>query len=337
MPDTPTRRTCGAYDYHQHKLQTDPAYARARAAIEAHVRQFALSNRIAARTGVTTIPVVVHVVFKTDDQNISDAQIQSQIDVLNRDYRMENPDGADVPAPFAGLRADARVQFRLADKDPHGKPSKGVTRTRTKSDSFGVDDKVKFTASGGQDAWDASRYLNVWVCALGDGLLGYAAFPGGEPDKDGVVILNTAFGTVGTATAPFNLGRSATHEIGHWLDLHHIWGDKTDCTGDDLVADTPPQGGPNFGTPAFPHVTCGNAPNGDMFMNYMDYVDDKAMVMFSAGQVVRMQAALDGPRQSIGTSAAKPVASVKPKKPAPHKPAVAKPAAARAKKTTAGS
>ena len=139
-------------------------------------------------------------------------------------------------------------------------------------------------------------------------MLGYAAFPGGSPQTDGVVILNRAFGTVGTAAAPFNLGRSATREIGHWLDLHHICGDKTDCTGDDLVADTPPQGGPNFGTPTFPHVTCNNAPNGDMFMNYMDYVDDKAMFMFSNGQVARTQAALDGPRSSIGTGPA--VASV---------------------------
>jgi hypothetical protein len=113
--------------------------------------------------------------------------------------------------------------------------------------------------------------------------------------------LNTAFGTTGTAAAPFNLGRSATHETGHWLNLHHIWGDDgTGCNGTDFVDDTPNQAGPNFGKPEFPHVTCGNAPDGDLFMNFMDYVDDAAMVMFSAGQVVRMQATLDGDRSTIG-------------------------------------
>jgi hypothetical protein len=120
-----------------------------------------------------------------------------------------------------------------------------------------------------------------------------------------VVILNSAFGTTGTATAPFNLGRSATHEVGHWLNLHHIWGDTEDCTGTDFVADTPNAQHPNFGKPTFPHVSCSNGPNGDMFMNYMDYVDDDSMVMFTAGQVVRMHAALEGPRaQLIATGAA---------------------------------
>ena len=117
------------------------------------------------------------------------------------------------------------------------------------------------------------------------------------------MILHSAFGNTGTATAPFNLGRTATHEIGHWLNLRHIWGDDgTGCSGSDFVADTPNAAGPNFGTPTFPHVTCNNGPNGDLFMNYMDYTDDAAMFMFTAGQVDRMQAALDGPRSSIGTT-----------------------------------
>jgi Pregnancy-associated plasma protein-A len=117
------------------------------------------------------------------------------------------------------------------------------------------------------------------------------------------VILQSAFGNTGTAAAPFNLGRTATHEIGHWLNLRHIWGDDgTGCTGDDFVADTPNAGGPNYGTPAFPHISCSNGPNGDMFMNYMDYVDDAAMFMFTQGQVDRMQAALDGPRSSTGVT-----------------------------------
>jgi hypothetical protein len=153
----------------------------------------------------------------------------------------------------------------------------------------------------------------MWVCQLGGGLLGYAQFPGGPAATDGVVILHSAFGTTGTAAPPFHLGRTATHEIGHWLNLNHIWGDDgTGCSGTDNVADTPNQGGGNTGKPTFPHVSCGNGPNGDMFMNYMDYVDDDAMFMFTAGQATRMQACLDGPRSLIGTQTTSPRQSSSP-------------------------
>ncbi len=114
-----------------------------------------------------------------------------------------------------------------------------------------------------------------------------------------MVILYAAFGTQGTATAPFNKGRTATHEVGHYLNLRHIWGDRNDCTGNDLVTDTPPAQAANFGKPKFPHITCNNGPDGDMFMNYMDYVDDAAMVMFTTGQVARMNATLAGPRKKL--------------------------------------
>ena len=149
-------------------------------------------------------------------------------------------------------------------------------------------------------AWPAARYLNLWACNLGGGLLGYAQFPGGPARSDGVVILHSALGTSGTAAAPFNLGRTTTHEVGHWLNLRHIWGDQNDCSGTDFVSDTPNAQLPNFGTPTFPHVSCDNGPNGDMFMNYMDYVDDVAMFMFTPAQVTRMNATLAGPRSQIG-------------------------------------
>jgi hypothetical protein len=163
------------------------------------------------------------------------------------------------------------------------------------------DDAVKSAATGGSDPWPADRYLNLWVCRLEGGLLGYAQFPGGPAQTDGVVITYTGFGVGGTAAAPFDLGRTATHEVGHWLNLRHIWGDDgTGCSGDDFVEDTPNQGGPNTGRPAFPSVSCANGPNGDLFVNYMDYVDDAVMVMFTSGQVFRMQAALDAARSTIG-------------------------------------
>ena len=301
VPAETSRRTCGTMSAHQRLLLEEPTYAINRAAIENHALEYARTQGANARVGVTVIPVVVHVVFNTPAQNISDAQINSQLTVLNHDFRMTNTDLPKIPAPFKPLAADARIQFVLASKDPANNPTTGITRTSTTSTSFTDDDKVKRTATGGADAWPTDRYLNVWVCPLG-GLLGYAQFPGGPAATDGVVITYTGFGTVGTAAVPFNLGRSATHEIGHFFNLLHIWGDDGGaCTGTDMVGDTPNQSDHNFGKPAFPHVTCGNGPNGDMFMNYMDYTDDDSMFMFTAGQVTRMQAALDGPRANLGT------------------------------------
>jgi hypothetical protein len=290
---------------HERMLRTDPDYARKRIASENHHFQFRMQRAMVARTGTTRIPVVVHVVHKTAAQNISDTQIKSQIDVLNLDFRKKNADLSKIPAPFRALAADARIEFALADKDPSGNPTNGITRRSTTVTSFTDDDKVKHASSGGTDAWPADKYLNIWVCPLGGGLLGYAQFPGGPAATDGVVILQSAFGTQGTAAAPFNLGRTATHEIGHWLNLRHIWGDDGGgCNGDDFIADTPNQADSNPGKPAFPHISCNNGPNGDMFMNYMDYVDDDTMFMFTAGQVERMQACLDGDRAGIGTQVA---------------------------------
>ncbi|MCW2683057.1 MAG: zinc metalloprotease, partial [Blastococcus sp.] len=254
--------------------------------------------------GVAYIPVVVHVVHNTAAQNISDAQITSQIDVLNRDFRATNPDVSIVPPAFAPLIADSRVEFFLATTDPAGNPTTGITRTQTAVASFGGDDKVKRAATGGVDAWPADEYLNIWVCQLSGGLLGYAQFPGGPADTDGVVCTHSGFGLGGTATAPFHLGRTATHEVGHYLNLFHIWGDDgTGCGGTDEVADTPNQGGGNTGVPTFPHVSCGNGPNGDLFYDYMDYSDDAVLVMFTHGQAARMEACLDGVRRSLAQGA----------------------------------
>lgn len=295
---------CGAMEAHQRLCEMFPEFrvrrAQIYAATEVMVRRGIAFQRVAKKVPVT-IPVVVHVVYNTAAENISDAQIASQIVALNRDYSAGNPDKSITPTPWKGLIVDSLIRFALAAKDPKGKATKGITRTHTAQKSFTTDDKVKHAATGGANAWPTGKYLNLWVASLGGGLLGYAQFPGGPSATDGVVILNTAFGTNGTAAAPFNLGRTATHEVGHWLNLNHIWGDTNNCTGTDHVSDTPKAQLPNFGTPTFPHISCQNGPNGDMFVNYMDYVDDKAMVMFSHGQVARMQATLAGPRSSIGT------------------------------------
>lgn len=251
-------------------------------------------------SGAVTIPVVVHVVYHTDEENISDEQIKSQIDVLNKDFRARNEDIAKVPAPFRDAIGDAHIEFALATTDPQGKSTNGITRTKTIRESFSTNGSIFARNKGGADAWPAEKYLNIWVCNIGGGLLGYAMFPGGPKDMDGVVENYIAFGTTGTAKAPFNLGRQATHDIGHYLNLRHIWGDQEDCKGTDFVEDTPPQKRPNFGKPAFPHITCGNGPNGDMFMNFMDYTDDDTKYMFTKGQVLRMHQTLQGVRNGLG-------------------------------------
>lgn len=296
--DAMRRRRCGTMPVHHQMIISRPGYAIARAAIENTTFQ-RKTARAPRRTEVVTIPVVVHVVHRTEEENISAEQIESQIRVLNQDYRRANPDAEKVPAVWRDIAADTLIEFKLADTDPSGAPTSGVVRVRTSREHFGDDDAVKFTSRGGSDAWPADRYLNIWVCNL-QPWLGYAQFPGGAPETDGVVVTYTAFGVGGTAKAPFDLGRTTTHEVGHWLNLRHIWGDDdTACYGDDFVSDTPNQGGPNFGEPTFPTVSCGNAPNGDMFMNFMDYVDDRAMYMFTKGQAERMDACLAEARSSF--------------------------------------
>ena len=283
---------------HRRLLDRDPNYRVRRERLEnlTLARKRARSH---GRAGTTTIPVVVHVVYGTLSENIPAEQVASQIDVLNKDFGRRNLDAESVPSVWRDAVGDARIVFKLADRDPDGAVTSGISRTSTGVGPFGDDDAVKFAASGGADAWPADRYLNIWVCHLAD-LLGYAQFPGGPEHTDGVVVDYRAFGTNGTAEAPFNLGRTATHEVGHWLNLFHIWGDDgTGCAGTDQVDDTPNQAGPNTGSPSFPHITCGNGPEGDMFVNFMDYVDDRTMVMFTVGQVERMHAALDYARPSF--------------------------------------
>ena len=298
------QRICGTNEYQMMIEQEDPTIINRREEIEQFTRDFLMNNPQGDRA-LVTIPVVVHVVYNTTSENISDAQIQSQITVLNQDFRKLNADVNNTPSAFAGLAGDANIEFCLATVDPNGNPTNGVLRVPTSATSFSTNNTVKSASSGGSNAWNASKYLNMWVCDISGGTLGYAQFPGGSASTDGVVIDYLYFGTIGTATAPFNKGRTATHEVGHWLNLRHIWGDDgTGCTGSDQVTDTPNAAGPNYGCPAFPTVTCSNGPNGDLHMNYMDYTDDACMYMFSNGQISRMQAlfASGGARVSLLTS-----------------------------------
>jgi hypothetical protein len=258
---------------------------------------------IVSSQSIVTIPVVFHVVYNTAEQNISDAQIQSQVDALNADFSASNADISNVPPAFQSLIGNAQLQFVLAKRDPGGNAATGITRNYSSVTSFSSNGAVCYTNSGGCDAWPASQYLNIWICNK-SGAAGYSSYPwSGNASTDGVIIGYNFIGTTGTFTNNWNYqkGRTLTHEIGHWLGLIHIWGDAT-C-GDDLVGDTPSQSSANGSCPVFPHMSaCSPNTDGDMYMNYMDYTNDDCRNMFSVAQAARMNAYLTNSRPGILTS-----------------------------------
>lgn len=293
---------CGSQaKLHQYLIEY-PEYQESRELLEEQIEDWIENNSQNRSGGIITIPVVVHVVYKTQIQNISYEQIVSQIEVLNKDYRRLNTDASNTPSQFSSVAADIGIEFCLASEDPNGNWTDGITRTETSTNSWNGSDLVKSTANGGKDGWNPVKYLNIWVCNIGGGYLGYAYPPGVSPNLDGVVIGYKYFGTFGTVQSPYNKGRTTTHEVGHWLNLEHLWGlgqSNSNCSADDNVSDTPKQSGPNYDCPSFPHISCSNGNNGDMFMNYMDYTDDDCMNLFTEGQKQRMLAVMDGARVGI--------------------------------------
>jgi hypothetical protein len=275
------RRSCPSEEIRQELLSKDASARERYANIETGLQNFISSGKVLA-DGSVDIPVVVNVLYKTSAENISDARIAEQIAILNADFAGTNTDASKIPTEFSGVKAgDTKVRFHLV---------KTVRKATTKT-KWGTNDAMKKASSGGIDATTPASYFNLWVVGNMGGILGYATFPESAGLwNDGVVIAAPYFGKTG-ATAPYNLGRTATHEVGHYLNLRHIWGDAS-C-GNDLVADTPTQTGANYGKPTYPlYNTCSGTSRSVMFMNYMDYVDDAAMFMFSAGQKARSQSVL---------------------------------------------
>ncbi|MBC5863338.1 zinc metalloprotease [Flavobacterium sp. K77] len=270
------RRGCASDEVLKKQLAADPTLALRMNKIEQITNDAIASGRLV--NGKVVIPVVVNVLYRTTAENISLAQIQSQIDILNRDFNATNSDFNQVPTAFSSVKANIGISFEL----------NAVYRKATTKSSWGTNDAMKLASQGGIAATTPTTTMNLWVCTIGGGTLGYAQFPGGASSTDGVVIDSKYVGNTGSATAPFNLGRTATHEVGHWLNLRHIWGDAT-C-GSDLVSDTPTHDSPNYGVPAAGHrSTCSGTPL-EMYMNYMDYTDDRGMFMFSNGQKSRINA-----------------------------------------------
>jgi hypothetical protein len=285
-------------------MQQNSSYAKNLAALEAETRLYETSAKRGAAT-VVTLPVVFHVVYNTSVQNISDAKIREQLDILNKDFRRLNWGVYHIPPVWQSLVADCEINFCLAQSDPDNLLTDGITRTQTGITSFGFDDKVKSSSQGGKDAWNVQKYINIWICPLASNVLGYTPYPGGDPSKEGVVLDYRVIGSGGPVMGA-DSGHTATHEMGHFFNLRHIWGDDMGCDSSDFVSDTPNQGGSSTGCPSFPQIdACTNSSPGTMFINFMDYSDDLCLKMFTTGQKTRMQAMLDpvtGYRKSLLTS-----------------------------------
>jgi type IX secretion system substrate protein/pregnancy-associated plasma protein-A len=291
---------CGSFEYQKQLIQALPSLEVPRKAIENFVfdreslRSFSPSRL--EEENVITIPVVVHLLYHYPGENISDDVVHSQIFALNRDYRKLNSDTIKIPGAFKPLAADCEIEFKLATVDASGRATTGIVRKYTPVTKWTADDKIKSSSEAGDDPWDAASYLNIWVGTM-DRVLGYSSTPGDPASKDGVVISNTVFGI--TNSGIYDQGRTAVHEVGHWLGLRHLWGD-TNC-GDDGVADTPPQQTFTNGCPSTVRISCNNGPNGDMYMDYMDFTNDDCLVMFTHGQKQKMRTLFEigGPRHSI--------------------------------------
>ena len=287
----PIQRKCGSNEILEEQMRSDPSLIIRIRDIEDFTEQVVnnIENARLLPDGIIEIPVIVNVLYKTTGQNISLEQIHSQIDVLNKDYSATNSD-YNTPSSFQAQRSgDIRIRFVLDN----------VVRLKTKVQSWPINDAMKKSSKGGIDPTSPQTKLNFWVCNLTSGYLGYAQFPGGNASTDGIVIDDNAFGTIGNLYNAYNKGRTATHEVGHWMNLRHIWGD-TNC-GNDFVDDTPIHTTFNFGCPNNPISNCGGIVHQMMTMNYMDYTDDACMYMFTARQKERMLAifASGGPRNSF--------------------------------------
>lgn len=319
-------KRCASHEHHLQKIQSNPSFQQNRMINEERVAKF-IRDHAGERSAIITIPVVFQVFHNGDpvgsNENLSVAQLQAGLDQLNDDYGRTNSDASNTPAPFQSLAADTQIEFCLAIEDPNGNTTSGVERYNINSisninpnacwDPAYVDSRFV-----NPYIWDRDKYLNIFSLVrlddrdnsnqcIDDALLGFAQFPGGPANADAAVHAYFTIGSIANPNpdgGPYGLGRTITHEVGHWLNLDHVWGYGGCAAGDDdLVADTPNQDGPNYDCPNFPLTDgCTSGGNGVMFMNYMDYVNDNCMNMFTQGQGNRMIAAINTYRPGLMSS-----------------------------------
>ena len=266
---------CATMDVLEENVRSNPEIRERMNAIENHTKEYLANkdkNQRKLVNGKIVIPVVFHVIYKSASENLSLATLQGQVDALNEDFNLQNPGRSTIPSAFAGVEANVGISFEIQQ----------VIRVQnSKKRSWRPNDDMKQSSKGGSDVVNPQEYLNIWVVNSmpyrGGQILGYAQFPGGSWTTDGIVLASSFVG---------DSQRTATHEVGHWLNLRHIWGDGG-CGVDDFVADTPESDAPNRGCPTYPDVSCGSA---DMTMNFMDYTSDSCLNLFTVGQKSRMDA-----------------------------------------------
>ena len=295
------QKACFTDSYLDEQVRLNPLLEQKFQLIEDFIRLHQADEFAAREQGqqIIKIPVVFHILYHNQGENVSDSRVQQQIEILNESFRRRNADSVKTPAVFQPVAADCGIEFYLATSDPQGRATTGIVRKYTPLDQWMEKDDMKYSERMGAESWDPASYLNIWVCDI-KGLAGYASWPGGEPTLDGVVINFKYIGKTGYSG--YEEGRVTVHEVGHWLGLKHIWGDEN-C-GDDLVHDTPQQAFYNLGCPSGTRITCNNGPHGDMYMNYMDYTSDRCINLFTEGQRARMRSlfAPGGARFSILSS-----------------------------------
>src|SRR5687768_9750391 len=296
------QKSCSIEEYTKREIAANPFLRNQLEEIETFTRHQVDRVDEAQRTSrvpdIIKIPVVFHVLYHTPDQNIPLSMIERLLAALNRDFNKRNSDTANIPASFRHLTANMGFEFKLATMDPKGNGTTGIVKKYTPITYWISDDKMKFNASYGSDGWDSKSYLNIWICNMID-VLGYGTLPGMDAKKDGIVLAFEDILAHRGTTPGVNDFRTIVHEVGHWLNLYHIWGEG--YCGDDRVDDTPKQSAYTPGCPNGTRISCGNNQTGDMYMNYMDFTDDICMNMFTIGQRKRARALFDpfGARNSI--------------------------------------
>lgn len=270
---------------------------------------FPFDDRKTESRNTETICMVIHIIQRASEVQISDARVQSQIDRINRDFQGLDDNLSLIPEVFHEDIAFPNFKFVLADEDPNGLPSSGIVRKETTipniGSRFSIDGKkaIKFNSLGGSNAWHPESCINVWVGATNDVFGETSSLELAGTEEDGIIIATDAFGIVPTPREEFlgtALGRTLTHELGHYFGLAHLWGSEQGCnTDDDGIEDTPEQEGPYLRCPLFPQVSCNSS---DMFNNYMDFTNDECLLFFTNGQVQRMRDVLLDVRSSVRVS-----------------------------------